>query len=64
MMYVGDAGRVAGSSKQRTNGEDIKALPLSMEKIIMGVHSNNVASIIGVFFLAANWFTARAYGNV
>jgi hypothetical protein len=35
-----------------------------MEKIIMGVHSNNVASIIGVFFLAANWFSTRAYANV
>jgi hypothetical protein len=41
-----------------------KALPLSMEKIIMGVHSNNVASIIGIFFLTANWFLMCIYMSV
>jgi hypothetical protein len=64
MHYAADDGCVSGSSKQCTNGEDIKALLLSMEKIIMGMHSNNVASIIGIFFLAANWFLACAYENM
>lgn len=45
------------------NGEDIKALPVSVEKNNMALHSDSVASIVGVFLLAANEFSVRATDN-